>query len=295
MSRGRVVVMAVGLVLAGIGVLIWGRTTAGEVRRPAGADEDFLAFAYSRAAEASFGRRVLVLHAHPLDPARGEILDAAQAAGGWALFGDLPAAAQRATAALADLSQDAADDWDTGRLLSEATVTRLAHLGVALVLIEDGQRVVVADDAVLAVPGLSAEPRVPALRVRSAEIVYRPAVGGMLEPVPILDPSDLLFGGRVTLDVTAPGEHVFVWPAGGARVTVNGAQVQGRADDLGRLVLDLPVGRATVRATYEGGSSRGLLLTAGVAAIVVGLLVLMRTFRPRMEHDGGGGPHGAVA
>jgi len=290
-TRPAALIAAV-LILAGAGTLVWGRVTAGDVRRTVGVEEPFLAQAYTRAAQASFGRRVLVLHARPLDPVQGEILEAAEAADGWGLYSDLPRGADDLGAVLERLAMRAAGEWDADREFSGDTIDGLAHLGVALILIEDGARIVTARKAADQL-GLSPETSVPALRVRGAEIVYRCLSGGGLEPASILDPSDLLFGGRVVVDVAEPGEFVFVWPAGGARVTLDGEPATGRGDESGRLVLDLPPGRVTVRAVYGEESPRVLVLTAAVAALVAGGVVLLRTFRPRLEHDGGATAEGA--
>jgi hypothetical protein len=301
MTRGPVVAAGVLVLAAGIAAVSYSALGGGDVGRATTPREVHLAQAYPRAAAAAYGRRVLVLRAHPLAAVAGETLESARVGGGWELHPAAPAGATDFATALAVLAAQAASDWDADGMLDAGTIDSLARAGVAIVVVDDGKRVVAPELAAEAA-GLAPEPSVPSLRVRGAEPVWRvvgdaAAAGGtraVLEPARVRDFVDGLWGGSVTVEVEEPGTYVLAWPREGALVTVDGAQRQP-LEPLTRVplvTLDLPAGDAAVVVRYAAARGRSSWAIGGALAIVISLIVLLLALRPHPERDDDDGHEG---
>lgn len=258
-----------------------------------------------RAAEASGGRRVLVLRGRRGTPRTAEVLEAARSAEGWSLFAAAPDDGGAFAGALAELAARARREWSADTGLPPATVRALELLDVKVVLVDavDGAEVPgrLAPDA-----GLAPAPGGLFLRVTRAEPVARVAgeVTGSAdpaalvaslrpEPASILDPEDSLWGGAVTVDAPTPGRYVFAWPPEAESVTVDGrpaSPVPGSA----LLVLDLPAGRSRVEVRWRTADARGWIVVASVGLLVVSLAALFVALRPApVVEEAPGGPESA--
>jgi hypothetical protein len=286
-----VVAAAVGLVVAGVAILAWSASTAGDSARPVRSSAPHLAAALPKAASAAYGRRVLLVRTPPLEAPTGEIYESARAAGGWELYDATPPGADDFEAALARVASAAAADWDAKKRLEAKTVRALGEAGVAVVFVEDGRRIV-SPEAAAEVAGLAPEGTVPGLRVRAAEPVLRHGVDE--DGAPRLDVvtrtrdfHDGMWGGSVVVEVDEPGPHVFAWPAEGARVTLNGTVVgAGRyADDLPLLQLDLPAGNVDVEVRYSDSGDRAAVASTGALALIAGIILLLLAFRAHPDRD----------
>ncbi len=299
MSRTPVVVVAAALALlvAGVAAVVVAASSAGGAARAVTPAEAHLAAAYPRAAAAAYGRRVLVLRARPVSPVAGEILESARAGGGWELHPGAPPGASLFRVALDELAARAAADWDAGGRLSPATIARLARGGVAIVVVDDGRRVI-APERAAEVAGVSPEPSVPALRVRGAEPVLRvvgeePVAGGtraQLEPARVRDLRDGLWGGSVTIEAREPGTYVLSWPAEGAllRAAADGVTARASVTTLPLLTIDVEAGDQELEVTYGTSAPGGVWAIAGAAAIVAALLALLLALRPHPGREGAG-------
>jgi hypothetical protein len=286
---------ALALGAASAAALVFAALHGDEAVRPVAPREPWLAAAYERAAEAAYGARVLVVTARPGVPARGAVFEAGRTPTGWGLFPPLPPGAEELAPALDALAASAAAAWREGGLADAPEVVRaLAVFGVPVVLVEDGRAVVPAAGA--GQSGLRPEPRVPGLRVTDAEPVSRllaDGVGGAGPADPVafaasleteratyLDFTPGLWGGSLTVESARGGRHVFPWPAAGARVRVDGREVEAQRAAVPLLVLDLPAGASRVEVAYVVAGVRDWLAVAGGLGLAVALLWVLLALRP---------------
>jgi len=286
-----VVVVALALAVSGLAALVWTLNTAGAVDRPVRPAERYLTVAYPAAAAAAYGRRVLVVHNPPLEPAHGDVYESARSPGGWELYAAAPAGARAMHAAMQRIAAQASSDWEDDRRLSEDTIHALAEAGVAIVVVEDGRRIVSPEEAA-DVPGVSPEAGVPSLRVRGAEPVMRVPEGldaGLRTVARTRDFEDGLWGGSVVVEVEHAGRYVFAWPAEGARVTIDGVvtEAQSYSDALPLVAADLPAGTPRVEVRYADAGRRAWVAMGGALALTIGVLLLLLAFRahPDRERD----------
>jgi hypothetical protein len=296
MKRPAVLACA-AVAVASLGALAWIAGTSAEAMRPVVPPRPELAEVYGRAARASGGQRVLVVHAPPGKTATGEVLEGWQSPGsGWGLFPATPPGAADLAAALARLASDAADEWRRTARFDAATARAFWYFDVSQVLVEDGAEVVrpkVEDRD----PRFGTFAEVPSLRVSKAAPVWL-----LLAQAPIEDRTDAisfarglragdaqfqdvedgLWGGALTVTTDADADHVFSFPASGARVTVDGRDGKPAAANVPLLVLRIPAGRHRVVVEYgEPERFREILAIAAAAALVVAVVGLFAALRPQ--------------
>jgi hypothetical protein len=293
--------------LASIAALVWAAAAADAGLRPVHYDEDALDADLRSAAKSTFGRRLLLIDARPaLLSARpassGRLLETGRS-GGWQVFEGLPPGADSLRPAVERLEADVAAAYDRGGGFDAQLRERLVAFGVSEVAVHlhgaPATRVAIAAGSVQT--GDTIDVRLHSADVHSfpvpgAEPVFAQPTGGLgpggvvpaLAPAPHLDYADGLWGGQMTVEVAAPGEFLFPWPAEGALVTVDGVPTDGRALDpeLPLLVVTLPAGAPRVAVSYASGGTRSFAAMIGAAGLVISVLALLIAFRAHPERVG---------
>jgi hypothetical protein len=300
---GRTVAVGLAAVGAGVAValLAWVASRSEAPARAARPEQPYLAAAYDRAAAQAHGQRVLVIHAPSGGEARGELFESSRAPEGWRLLPAVPESAADLLPALESLAAAAAADWRTDQRLAPGTVRALGYFDVAIVLVEDGRRAVVPQVDTLD-PALALRANVPGLAVRKAlPVVHLLAEPELADPAAdvleyarrlrvgdahVADLQDAGWGGSLRIQAHGDADYLFAWPAGGARVTVDGKPVEATPAALPLIRLRLAKGTHAVSVTYgERGGSAWVAIGAAVL-LVASLVILLLAIRPRIEREG---------
>jgi hypothetical protein len=288
---------AMTLLTASLGACTWLAKTRAETARPVDVP-GVGPSAMERASAAANGQRVLVITMKPGVAATGRILQSARGAEGWMPFDATPDATNPLVPALEALAAAAAADFAPDQRFNAETVRALQVFGVAIVVASDGSSIITptADERD---PNVGTSPEVPALRLRHTNAVFlllaESGAHDSNDPVGFVramrygdaqfqDDEYAQWGGAVTIDVARESEFIFPWPAGGARVTVDGAPAATRAAGQPMLVVRMPSGRHRVEVAYgEPQTARNVIAIAAAAGAVAAFVALWLGLRPHPE------------
>jgi len=260
---------------------------------PVGADSAHLVALHRRASEAAQNRRVLIIHHEPGKTPEGRILESGHASSGWELFAPAPPDAAAFHAMADRLASLAAEEWAARGRFTPDTLWGLVYFDVALFAVENGSEAVRLEvnesDGELrrrpGVPGAAIRVAAPAWHVVGEPELEDPAdvtlyARGLRKGTALFkELDDGLWELAMTVTAHADAEYLFAVPAAGARVTVNGVAAAALPSTGPFLKIGLPEGESRVRIRFREDGGRGWAAIIAAAALVAGLLLVIRGLR----------------